>query len=151
MGKNCPEAEELRQFLSGVVDAGARSRLQAHVESCKECESRLNEISRNAMTLPGPALEQPANPSTMLRAGESQSERTLRRVNDLFGDQTLDASADPGRATDTLVRIPGYKVLRVIAQGGMGIVLQARQDVLDRLVAIKLPLSGAVGTAQERE
>jgi eukaryotic-like serine/threonine-protein kinase len=39
-----------------------------------------------------------------------------------------------------LPELPGYEVQRLLGEGGMGIVVLARQQQLDRLVAIKMPL-----------
>lgn len=47
--------------------------------------------------------------------------------------------------------IPGYETLGFIARGGMGYVLKARHQVLNRLVAIKLPLPGRVADDDEFE
>jgi predicted Ser/Thr protein kinase len=48
------------------------------------------------------------------------------------GIDTLDPDAD------VLPRIPGYEVIRIIDQGGMGVVYEARQIELGRTVAIKM-------------
>jgi serine/threonine protein kinase len=43
-----------------------------------------------------------------------------------------------GTAAAITLQLPGYSILRQIGQGGMGIVLEARQQSLDRRVAIKV-------------
>ena len=47
--------------------------------------------------------------------------------------------------------IPGYRIVRRIARGGMGEVLEARHESLGRSVAIKLPLAEQGVSAAERE
>jgi serine/threonine protein kinase len=46
--------------------------------------------------------------------------------------------------------IPGYEVLSALAPGGMGIVYQARQTELDRIVALKMIRTGVEAGPEER-
>lgn len=75
----------------------------------------------------------------------------LRRVNaeieTLFPQHPSDAAAE---GTE-LPRIPGYAIEAVLGRGGMGIVYKARQLALDRPVALKMLLSGAFASSQERD
>ena len=57
--------------------------------------------------------------------------------------------AGVGRNSPGPPAIPGFEVLEEISRGGMGIIYKARQLGLNRLVALKMILSGPYSTADE--
>ncbi len=59
------------------------------------------------------------------------------------------ARESPAEGRKPLGRIGDYELLRVIGRGGMGIVYEAKQCSLNRIVAVKRILSGAAADTEE--
>src|SRR5437764_14229268 len=101
---------------------------------------------REALLTEHPDLAEP------LRAFFADYDRLDRQAAELR------LSADPNRTTDLPAPVDGlprvryfgdYELLEVIARGGMGVVYKARQVSLNRVVALKMILTGELATPRD--
>lgn len=135
MANNCPSVDVLKQWLVPSATESFRSQIAAHVQSCDPCRGILLAIVRAANT--GPAELD----STAPKGATTNLEPTI------IGTETScpSESAEPPAP----LRIGNYDILRELARGGMGVVFQARQRGINRLVALKTILSGQLAGRDE--
>ncbi len=145
----CPTRDELIRLLSGELSPDAVERCTLHIGDCSTCQNCLDSIATG---------EHPALPELVrgIDASTPPKQSALWRIMDHAEHQPPLSLKDSSLTTETVApdlklsflqpssnpdhlgRINRFDIIRVIGQGGMGVVLQAFDPSLQREVAVKV-------------
>jgi len=145
----CPTRDELIRLLSGELNPDDVERCTAHVGDCSTCQSCLDSIA----TGEHPALPQlvrgidkniPPKQSALWRIMDhAENQPPINMKDSSLTTETIAPELklnflQPSSNPDHLGRINRFDIIKVIGQGGMGVVLQAFDPSLQREVAVKV-------------
>ncbi|HBN76591.1 MAG TPA: hypothetical protein DD473_12395 [Planctomycetaceae bacterium] len=137
----CPPLEILDQLLAGNLPENDSQKLASHIEECIHCQAVLDNQTAMQCVIPG--INCGLNQTAQADDGWT-ADRIKRFARKLFVAQSASLDNDHHSTNPysmeefALPEIPGYRVQKVIGQGGMGIVLKARHLRMQRDVAIKI-------------
>jgi WD40 repeat protein/serine/threonine protein kinase len=155
---SCPDEPELRRLLEETLPATRHAALSAHLQSCARCQQFLESLvagndswDEAARLLSRDEPLQSTEPvlqwaRALLRGEDGRGEH--RKPLDDTSDLTFLASSS---REGSLGRLDQYEVVSVVGRGGMGIVLKAVDELLQRVVAVKVMNPAMAATPQSRK
>src|SRR5262245_51578190 len=131
---DCVTDENLRAFLLGRLPDSLSETISRHLESCPSCEKaaqRLDDLTDPLLR----SLHRAFSADTPLPRAEAA---------------TLPAEPERLAGSAPISRcVAGYELLEELGRGGMGVVFRARQTSVNRVVALKMILTGQLAAANE--
>src|SRR5579871_2854384 len=144
--QTCPSVDQLRQLLSEPVSARDEAALTAHLEVCAACQQLLEQLTDcRGTALAGDAARPPSRAEA--------SEEAWAFVDRFKGRPAASVARPPGagdEAGEAPPQVSGYELLELIGRGSSGSVYKARDQRLNRLVALKLFGSSSAAEPERR-
>jgi serine/threonine protein kinase len=126
----CPESRDLQEYASGQTSGPDAEGITQHLKDCARCREIVSRLQND--TAPGSAVSPPPEPGEP--GGAVGPERPAGSAPPAF-----DFLSAP-QASGELGWLGGYRVQKLLGQGGMGLVFLAEDVGLQRPVALKVLL-----------
>jgi hypothetical protein len=138
----CPSPQTLSRLLTGELDAADREAVELHVADCLRCGVALSALRAGASTVV-PSAHPTTDPDSCVCPPPQPAWRPAPVEAGL--------PLGPPQAEGELGRLGGYRVLKMLGAGGMGLVFHAEDPLLGRPVALKVMSPTAAADPINRE
>lgn len=165
----CPPADRLNRLICGELSEAEVESLVEHIKDCPHCvpaiqmlndsivRSDLRAAARLTDSGDSPIVQELIHKLIQSRdhletasSLSSLSEPTLSNEGTPANSEDLDFLSPP-QAPGELGRLNGYRILRILGSGGMGLVLEGEDIRLKRRVALKVMKQAVARKEQNRQ